>query len=40
MYGGRSSSVTNRAAADRLMQSWAQELHKRLDIATGKDQGQ
>ena len=38
MYGQRSSSVTNRAAADRLMRSWAQELHKRLDIVTGKDQ--
>ena len=38
MYGQRSSSVSNRAAAERLMQSWAQELHKRLDIVTGKDQ--
>lgn len=38
MYGQRSSSVSNRAAADRLMRLWAQELHKRLDIVTGKDQ--
>ena len=37
MYGQRSSSVSNRAAADRLMRAWAQELHKRLDIVTGKD---
>jgi hypothetical protein len=38
LYGRRSSSVSNRAAADQLMRSWAVELHKRLDIATGKDQ--
>jgi Protein of unknown function (DUF3313) len=38
MYGQRSSSVSNRAAAERLMRAWAQELRKRLDIVTGKDQ--
>jgi hypothetical protein len=38
MYAQRSSSVSNRAAAEGLMRSWAQELHKRLDIVTGKDQ--
>ena len=37
-YGRRSSSVSNRAAAERMMRSWAEELHKRLDIVTGKDQ--
>jgi hypothetical protein len=30
-YGQISSSVSNRAAADRLMQRWASELHKALD---------
>jgi len=35
-FAQRSSSVTNRAAADRLMRSWANELRKRLDIVTGQ----
>jgi Protein of unknown function (DUF3313) len=33
VYGSRSSSVSNRAAADRMLKSWAQELHTKLDIA-------
>jgi hypothetical protein len=37
MYGQRSSSVTNRAAADRMMRSWADELRSRLDLVRGKD---
>jgi Protein of unknown function (DUF3313) len=37
LYGQRSSSVTNRAAADRMMRSWADELRSRLDLARGKD---
>jgi Protein of unknown function (DUF3313) len=37
LYGQRSSSVTNRAAADRMMQSWADELRSRLDLVRGKD---
>ena len=28
----RSSSVTNRAAADRILQGWAKELRERLDV--------
>ncbi|MBS0579012.1 MAG: DUF3313 family protein [Proteobacteria bacterium] len=36
-YGQRSSSVTNRAAADRMMRSWADELRDRLDLVRGKD---
>ena len=32
----RSSSVSNRAAADSMMRSWAKELRERLDIITGK----
>jgi Protein of unknown function (DUF3313) len=32
----RSSSVTNRAAADRILQSWAKELHGKLDEARGQ----
>ena len=35
-YGQRSSSVTNRAAADRMMRSWADELRSRLDLVRGK----
>jgi Protein of unknown function (DUF3313) len=35
--GQRSSSVTNRAAADRLMRSWAKELRGRLDVVSGKE---
>jgi hypothetical protein len=37
LYGQRSSSVTNRAAADRMMRSWADELRSRLDLVEGKD---
>ncbi len=37
MYGQRSSSVTNRAAAERMMRSWADELRSRLDLVEGKD---
>lgn len=39
LYGQRSSSVTNRAAADRMMRSWADELRSRLDLVRGKDVG-
>jgi len=37
LYGQRSSSVTNRAAAERMMRSWADELRTRLDLVRGKD---
>jgi len=38
VYGGQqSSSVTNRAAADRMMRNWADELRGRLDLVRGKD---
>ena len=36
-YGQRSSSVTNRAAAERMMRSWADELRSRLDLVRGND---
>ena len=36
-YGQLSSSVTNRAAADRMMRSWADELRSRLDFVRSKD---
>jgi hypothetical protein len=36
MYGQRTSSVSNRAAADSILRSWAQELRKKLDLARGK----
>ena len=36
-YGQRASSVTNRAAADHMMRSWADELRNRLDLVRGKD---
>jgi hypothetical protein len=36
LYGQRSSSVTNRAAAERMMRSWADELRSRLDLVRGK----
>lgn len=36
-YGGmRTNSVTNRAAADRILRIWAEELRKKLDLARGK----
>ena len=37
LYGQRSSSVTNRAAAERMIRSWADELRSRLDLVRGKD---
>jgi Protein of unknown function (DUF3313) len=37
IYGQPASSVTNRAAADRMMRSWADELRTRLDLVRGKD---
>jgi hypothetical protein len=37
MYGQRASSVTNRAAAERMMRSWADELRSRLDLVEGKN---
>lgn len=37
LYGQRASSVTNRAAAERMMRSWADELRTRLDLVRGKD---
>ena len=36
-YGQPASSVTNRAAADRMLRSWADELRSRLDLVRGKD---
>ncbi|HVN45507.1 MAG TPA: DUF3313 family protein [Steroidobacteraceae bacterium] len=38
-YGQVASSVTNRAAADRMMRSWAEELRTRLDLVRGQDAG-
>jgi hypothetical protein len=35
-FGQRSSSVSNKAAADQIMRSWARELRERLDVITGK----
>lgn len=35
--GQIASSVTNRAAADRMLRSWADELRDRLDLVRGKD---
>jgi len=37
LYGQRASSVTNRAAADRMIRSWADELRNRLDLVRGKE---
>jgi hypothetical protein len=39
MYGQRTSSVTNRAAADQILQAWAVELRKKLELARGKAEG-
>jgi Protein of unknown function (DUF3313) len=36
LYGQRSSSVTNWAAARRMMTGWADELRDRLDLVSGK----
>ena len=38
-YAQRSTSVSNMAAAREIMQSWAAELRKRLDVVTGKGPG-
>jgi hypothetical protein len=35
-FAQRANSVTNKAAADRLLMSWAEELRKHLDAARGK----
>ena len=35
-FAQRSSSVSNRAAADAIMRAWAKELRERLDDVTGK----
>ena len=35
-FAQRSSSVSNMAAANSIMQSWAKELRERLDVVTGK----
>ena len=37
-YGQRQTSVSNKAAADRILTSWAQELCKKLDLARGKSE--
>ena len=37
LYGQRSGSVTNRAAADRMLRAWADELRDRLELVRGKD---
>jgi hypothetical protein len=34
----RTSSVTNRAAADLILRSWADELRNKLDLARGKSE--
>ncbi len=36
-FAQRASSVTNRAAADRIMRGWADELRTRLDLVRGKE---
>src|SRR5215469_8186347 len=36
VYAQPSSSVSNRAAADRIMRRWADELRSRLDLVRGK----
>ena len=37
LYTQSANSVTNRAAAERMMVSWADELRSRLDLVRGKD---
>jgi hypothetical protein len=37
-YGQRTTSVDNRAAADRILRAWAVELRKKLDVAQGKSE--
>jgi hypothetical protein len=39
-YGRRTSSVTNKAAADRIIRGWARELRERLDMVSGKGKSQ
>jgi hypothetical protein len=39
-FAQRSSSVSNMAAAESIMQSWAKELRERLDVITGKSGAQ
>jgi hypothetical protein len=36
-FGQRASSVSNQAAAERMMHDWARELRTRLDLVRGKD---
>jgi hypothetical protein len=38
-YRQRSTSVSNKAAAEQIMRSWAEELRRRLDAVTGKSAG-
>jgi uncharacterized protein DUF3313 len=38
MYGQRMTSVDNRAAADRILRSWAVELREKLDLARGQSE--
>ena len=35
-YSQRSNAVTNKVAADNMLESWAKELRERLDVVTGK----
>jgi len=35
-FGQMANRVTNKAAADRILQEWAEELRKRLDTVRGK----
>ncbi len=35
-YSQRSNAVTNKVAADNMLESWARELRERLDVVTGK----
>lgn len=35
-FGQRTNTVTNQAAANRILNSWAEELVKKLDLARGK----
>jgi hypothetical protein len=37
MFGQRATSVSNQAAADRMMRDWADELRTRLDLIRGKE---
>lgn len=36
-YAQRANRVTNHAASDRMIRSWADELRSRLDLVRGKD---